>query len=58
MVFSESQIMDVIRSYGKAQCLLANQTALEQRVASAIFRQWPKWIDASAHDAPPPGLFF
>lgn len=57
MVFSESQIMDVIRSYSKAQCLLANQTALEQRVASAIFRQWPKWIDASAHDAPPPDYF-
>ena len=57
MVFSEFQIMDAIRSYSKAQCLLANQTALEQRVASAIFRQWSKWIDASAHDAPSPDYF-
>lgn len=57
MVISEQDIIESIRGYGTSQCLLANRTKLEQRVASAFFRQWKKWTDASAHDAPPPDYY-
>lgn len=57
MVLTESQIIDSMRMYGTSECLLANQTAKERRIAAALFKQWQKWTDASSHDAPPPDYF-
>lgn len=54
---TEQQVIDDILSSGPSQCLLANGTNLEKRVAASIFKQWKKWTDASSSDAPPPDYF-
>lgn len=37
-MLTESQIIDSIRMYRTSECLLANQTAKERRIAAALFK--------------------
>lgn len=57
MVLSEKEIIESLHDEGMVNCLLCNQTAFEKRIGSAIFKSWKKWIDTSAHNAPPPDFF-
>lgn len=57
MVLSESQIIRQFRNYGASQCALSHFTSLEKRIASALFGNFNKWIDASGHSDRPPDFY-